>query len=507
MRRTSPARVKPWRCLAALLVAACAPAFAQLADGTAPLHKEVRAAHKTAPPERQLRVTAREWKGDFDGMLERRTIRVAAPYSRTLFYIDRGRERGIAVELVRDFEHWINRKYAKQLGKRPLTVYIAAQPRDRLLTDVTGGLADIAVGNLTVTQAREKVVDFVAPPDAMKVNEILVSGPGSPAVASLDDLAGKTVHVRRATSYYDSLVALNQRFKAAGKPEVRIVVVADSLEDEDMMEMQSAGLLSLIVVDDWKAKMWAQALPKLTVHTGIVLREGASVGWAIRKDSPRLAAELEEFYTQWARKQGVIGYRMQQSMKRVKALRDPSKSADFKRFEDTIGLFAKYGRQYGFDPLMLAAQGYQESTLDQSKRSHVGAIGVMQIMPATGASLKVGDISIVEPNIHGGAKYMNDLMTKYFPDAKFDDQNRTLFAFASYNAGPGNISRMRKEAARRGLDPDVWFDNVELVTAEKIGLETTTYVRNIYKYYASYRLLVEAQERAAKAREALAPPK
>lgn len=507
MRRPSAAPAIPWRCLAALLVAVCAPAFAQLADGTAPLHKDVRAAHKAAPAERQLRVTAREWKGDFDGMLERRTIRVAAPYSRTLFYIDRGRERGIAVELVRDFEQWINRKYAKQLGKRPLTVYIAAQPRDRLLTDVTGGLADIAVGNLTVTQARQKVVDFVAPPDAMKVSEVLVSGPGSPPVASLDELAGKTVHVRRATSYYDSLVALNERFKAAGKPEVRIVLVADSLEDEDMMEMLSAGLLSLIVVDDWKAKMWAQALPKLTVYTGIVLREGASIGWAIRKDSPRLAAELEEFYAQWARKQGVIGYRMQQSMKRVKALRDPSKSADFKRFEDTIGLFAKYGRQYGFDPLMLAAQGYQESTLDQSKRSHVGAIGVMQIMPATGASLKVGDISIVEPNIHGGAKYMNDLMTKYFPDARFDDQNRTLFAFASYNAGPGSISRMRKEAAKRGLDADVWFDHVELVTAEKIGLETTTYVRNIYKYYASYRLLVEAQERAAKAREALAPPK
>jgi len=313
--------------------------------------------------------------------------------------------------------------------------------------------------------------------------------------------------VRRATSYYESLAALNERFKAAGKPEMKIVLVADSLEDEDMMEMQSAGLLSLIVVDDWKAKMWAQALPKLKVQTGIVLREGASVGWAIRKDSPKLEAELNEFYTQWARKQGVIGYRMQQSMKRVKAMRDPSQSADFKRFEDTIGLFAKYGRQYGFDPLMLAAQGYQESTLDQSKRSHVGAVGVMQIMPATGASLKVGDISIMEPNIHGGAKYMNDLMTKYFPDAQFSNQNRTLFAFASYNAGPGNISRMRKEAVKRGLDPNVWFNNVELVTAEKIGLETTTYVRNIYKYYASYRLLVEAQERATKAREALAAPK
>ena len=143
---------------------------------------------------------------------------------------------------------------------------------------------------------------------------------------------------------------------------------------------------------------------------------------------------------------------------------------------------------------MLAAQGYQESQLDQNARSHVGAIGVMQIMPATGAELKVGDITITEPNIHAGAKYMDQLMTRYFPDAKFDETNRSLFAFASYNAGPGNIAQMRKEAAKRGLDPDKWFNNVEIVTAEKIGIETTTYVRNIYKYYVAYRLMLDVEE-------------
>jgi membrane-bound lytic murein transglycosylase MltF len=154
---------------------------------------------------------------------------------------------------------------------------------------------------------------------------------------------------------------------------------------------------------------------------------------------------------------------------------------------------------------MLAAQGYQESQLNQSARSHVGAIGIMQIMPATGAELKVGDILVAEPNIHAGAKYMDHLMEKYFPDANFSEGNRPLFAFASYNAGPGNISRMRKEAKKRGLDPDKWFNNVELVTAEKIGAETTTYVRNIYKYYTAYKLTQEAHEASIKARESVAP--
>jgi membrane-bound lytic murein transglycosylase MltF len=156
---------------------------------------------------------------------------------------------------------------------------------------------------------------------------------------------------------------------------------------------------------------------------------------------------------------------------------------------------------------MLAAQGYQESQLNQNARSHVGAIGIMQLMPATGEQMKVGDITVTESNIHAGTKYMDTLMTKYFPDASFSEGNRPLFAFAAYNAGPGNVAKVRKEAARRGLDPDKWFNNVEIVVSEKIGTETTTYVRNIYKYYVAYRLTLDAQAAAQKAREQATPPK
>jgi membrane-bound lytic murein transglycosylase MltF len=129
----------------------------------------------------------------------------------------------------------------------------------------------------------------------------------------------------------------------------------------------------------------------------------------------------------------------------------------------------------------------------------------MQVMPATGKELNVGDIHVTEPNIHAGAKYMDQLMSKYFQDANFTENNRTLFAFASYNAGPGNISKMRKEAEKQGFDPDRWFNNVEVVTARKIGIETTTYVRNIFKYYVAYKLQLEVQEAAKKAREQVTP--
>jgi membrane-bound lytic murein transglycosylase MltF len=139
--------------------------------------------------------------------------------------------------------------------------------------------------------------------------------------------------------------------------------------------------------------------------------------------------------------------------------------------------------------------------LNQEAKSPVGAIGVMQVMPATGKELGVGDITLVENNVHAGTKYMNQLMTRTFPDATFDELNRALFAFAAYNCGPGRMAQLRKTAQERGLDPNIWFNNVEIITAEKIGIETTTYVRNIYKYYVSYKLTVDAKAAAAAAKK------
>lgn len=459
----------------------------------------------SAAKTRQLVLSSKKWSGDFEKMLDRRMIRVLAPYSRTLYFNDKGRERGLTADAVRDFELYLNKKYKQRLGKRPLTVYIIPTTRDKLLPNIAAGVGDIAVGNLTVTEERLQQVDFFVPGDQKPVNEIVVSGANVPLLDSADQLSGKTVHVRQSSSYQDSLEELNERLKKAGKPLVKIVLVPDALEDEDMMEMLGAGLFEFIIVDDWKAQMWAQILPKIRLHPQATVRTGGKIGWAVRKGSPELLAALDDFYTNHMKKFNLSEQRLKQYMKRVKQIRNSSVDEDWKRFEETIALFRKYGSKYNFDPLMLAAQGYQESGLNQQAKSHVGAIGIMQVMPATGAELGVGSIHVAETNIHAGTKYMDILMSKYFRDAHFSEANRPLFAFASYNAGPGNISKMRKEAVKRGLDPDKWFNNVELVVAEKIGVETTNYVRNIYKYYVAYRLTQEAIETSRAAREQVAP--
>lgn len=439
------------------------------------------------------------WRGDFDAMLERRVIRVLVPFSRSLYFNDRGQERGLTADFARDFERFINKTYAGKLDKRPVTVVMIPTTRDRLLPALNEGLGDIAAGNLTVTDERLKQADFVTASARKPTRELILTGPKSPALTTLNDLSDKTVHVRRHSSYYESLNALNGHFRQSGKPPMKIVLLPDALEDEDAMEMMNVGLLQILVVDDWKARMWAQMLPQVRVHENIAVREGGYVGWAIRKQSPQLQAAVSDFYENYIRKQSIAEIRLKQYMQGIKQIHNNSESTELKRFTQTVAIFEKYGQQYRFDPLMLAAQGFQESQLRQDAKSRVGAVGIMQVMPATGKELNVGDIKVAESNIHAGAKYLDQLMSRYFQDAKFSEVDRPLFAFASYNAGPGNIAKMRKLAVDRGLNPDVWFNNVEIVVAEKIGVETTTYVRNIYKYYVSYRLLKDAETQRQRA--------
>jgi membrane-bound lytic murein transglycosylase MltF len=174
-------------------------------------------------------------------------------------------------------------------------------------------------------------------------------------------------------------------------------------------------------------------------------------------------------------------------------MRNPAASEDYARFQATADVFRQYGDQYGFDWLMLAAQGYQESRIDQSVRSPAGAVGIMQLLPSTAADPSVGiqDIHEVENNIHAGARYLRFLVRQYLDDPAMDDFNRTLFAFAAYNAGPGNLQKIRHATAALGLDPNVWFGNAEIGAAKVIGRETPTYVANIAKYYYAYRLIEE----------------
>ena len=438
--------------------------------------------------------------GDFDEMIKRRMIRVAVTFNRTHYFVDRGQERGITYEALKAFENDLNSDL--KTGNLKVHVVIVPMSRDQLYPALAGGNVDMVAAMVTVRPELEKLAAF-SEPTRTNVNEVVVTGPGAPPINTVDDLAGREVFVRKASPYYESLTRLNGQLKGRGKPAVAINEAPDVLEDEDVLEMVNAGIAPITVVNDYMAEFWSQVYTGITLHRDVVLRSNGQLAVAFRKDNPK----LREAVNQWIRKHGkgdafrnVVERKYLESTKYVK---NAAADAERKKLTAVVELFKKYGSQYELDYLLMAAQGYQESTLDQSVKSPVGAIGVMQVMPPTGKELNVGDISLVEPNIHAGVKYMRFMMDRYYKDEPMTPLNKGLMTFASYNAGPGRVRQLRRETAKRGLDPNVWFGNVERIASERIGRETVTYVSNIYKYYVTYTLLTAQINRREEAKAAV----
>jgi len=438
--------------------------------------------------------------GDLDVMEDNRAVRVLTVYSVGRYYLDGPAEKGITYEMFKRFENDLN----DSLKRGHLRVHVVFIPvsRDQLIPALLAGRGDVIAAGLSITPERQAEVDFTMPV-SKPVSEILVTGPSAATLNSIDDLSGKTVYLRRSSSYRESVDELNTRLVEQGKPPVIVEPISEMLEDDDLIEMVNAGLLPWAIVDHYKTQLWDGVFKKLVVRDDIVFRSGARIAWAFRKDSPLFESALNKFVKK--NRQGTL----MGNILTNRYYRDFDWAANaldkdqYKRFEDLVHLFQNYGEQYGVDFLIAAAQGFQESRLDQSVRSSAGAVGVMQLLPSTAADSKVGidNIDKVEPNIHAGIKYLQYLRDRYFSDPEIDDLNRTLLALGAYNAGPARMINLRAKAEKMGYDPNIWFDNVEIVAAKDIGRETVQYVANIYKYYLAYRRTMEQQLQRKKARE------
>ena len=466
------------------------------AQTPAPAPASAPAAKTGLPP---VGTVSKTWTGDFDGMVKRRVIRVLVPYSKTFYFVDRAIQRGLSYEVTQLLEADLNKKL--KTGNIRLHVVCIPVTRGEMIPHLLEGRGDIAMGNLTITPERQKQVDFTHP-TARNVVEILVTGPGAEPVATVEDLSGKEVYLRKSSSYYQSIETLNAELAKTKKAPVKVRQAPENLEDEDVLEMVNAGLVKMTVVEDYLANFWKQIFTKLTPHPDVKVRTGGEIAWMIRKDSPKLKEELDAFLARFE-KSGQRTDILARYLKNTRWAKGATSPEDLKRFEEAITLFRKYGERYDWDYLLLMAQGYQESELRQSARSPVGAIGVMQVMPATGKDMRVGDIDEIEPNIHAGVKFLRAMMNEYYAKEPMDRLNKGLFTFAAYNAGPGRVRGLRRTAAERGLNPNVWFNNVELIAAEKIGRETVTYVSNIYKYYLAYQMIEEERAEREKTKQEL----
>ena len=445
----------------------------------------------------------RAWTGDFSAMLKRGKLRLLVPYSKTLFFVDRGLQMGVVAEFGRELEASINSRYKSKTSR--FHVDLRPTARDRLLEALNKGYGDAIAANLTITPERLAVVDFVDP-WLKNVKEIVVTGPSSPKLDKIEDLSGRDTHVRNSSIYVGHLAKLSEAFGAMGLKPIAIKPIGENLENEDLIEMVNAGLLPYAVVDDHEATIWTQIFPNAVPRQDLVIGERGEVAWAIRKNSPELKAELNAFFSNHSAitSFGATVRKRYFSDKRV--VKNALEENEATKFLAVIDLCRRYAAVYNFDYLMIEAQAYQESGLDQSRRSPAGAVGLMQIKPSTAVGRPIGITGVEndpDRNVHAGFAYLRYLADTFVDDPAIDAENRTLMSFAAYNAGPYNLQKFRAFAQQAGLDPNIWFSNVELGAAKIVGFETTQYVNNIYKYYIAYQLSLERLEAQRKASDGM----
>jgi membrane-bound lytic murein transglycosylase MltF len=430
------------------------------------------------------------WSGDFEGMVERRVIRAVVPYGGYQFYYDEGVPSGAVYELLQRFESFVN----KELERRHIRVYVVVIPvgRNELFSAIEEGHADLVAGDLTITDERAAEFSF-SRPLLRDINEVIVAGPAAPDLPGIDSLAGQEIFVRESSSYFEHLQGLVADFTARGLTPPVIKRVDELLEAEDILELVDTGVIGITVLDDYKADFWAELFPKITVRHDLVINEGGSLGWAMRKDSPELAAILDRFLRKYGRGTLIGNVIFNRYLANAERIRCVNAGQKLDELQEIAKVFRQYGEEFNFDWLMLAAQGFQESGLQQDRRSPAGAVGIMQIKPSTASDPRIGvsDVTTIDNNVLAGAKYLRFIADRYFDGDGINSLNQWLLSLAAYNAGPARVARLRREAADNGYDPNLWFDNVEIIAARRIGRETVTYVANIFKYFVGYQIAAE----------------
>jgi len=499
-----------WTIVGLMVLPGCGRSMPPPSGQDVPLSAESRGGRAEAdrmpldPDAPEARLLAQNWIGDLDGMLERRYLRVLVIPDKMNFFFDGSQMRGITYEAMREFEAFLNKKFER--AKAPVGLIFVPVRRDEILQALVAGHGDIAAAGLARSEEREKVVDFSHPVrDHIKV--IPVGGPDSPPMQHLEDLAGKTVYLP-ASSVLPGLVAsLNRRLQADGRPPIVVEDADENLEPSDILEMVNAGLVPLTLSDSLTAEFWAKVFEHLHPYSDLPLTDAGATGWAFRKESPKLKAIVNEFITDHREGSAFGNTVLRKYLGSTKWAKNAVAGRELEKFNEMLTLFRKYGMRHDLPYLLVAAQAYQESGLNQSARSPVGAVGVLQIKPSTalGKPIEVRNVEELENNIKAGTRYLRFLIDQYYEKEPMDRTTKGLFAVASYNAGPARIRELRRKAQAQGLDPNRWFNNVELVAAKEIGRETVQYVANIYKYYLAYKMVTERTAGRAKVVNAIKP--
>jgi membrane-bound lytic murein transglycosylase MltF len=425
---------------------------------------------------------------DLGNMVKRRAIRALVVTDQIGFFYDRGLPRGVMYEALEQFQKFINKKL--NTGTIKVAVTFVPVRLDQLEMALTEGMGDLIAYEVAITQERSRRVAF-STPMRENVQQIIVTAPDFGSVSTLEQLGGREVYVNPFTIYHENLEKVNASLRASGHEPIIIKAADPRLTNDDLIQMVNAGLIPATVTTRIRADLWSKVLTGIRPHPELAIAKNVPVAMVMRKNNPQLKQVVDEFIGSHVVGTSFGNTLLRRYLQNTKWVVDSTSKKGMARFDDLDEIFRTYGGKYDIDYMLLAAQGYQESKLNQSLMSPAGAVGIMQVIPryAKASPINIANVkSNATANIHAGAKMLRHKVDRYFDDPAVDSLNGVLFALASYNAGPTRINRLRQQAASQGLDPNVWFENVELVAAQAIGQETVNYVRNVYKYYVAYRL-------------------
>lgn len=433
------------------------------------------------------------WTGDLDVMKEKGAIRILVPVSNPFFLVDGFHKYGLIPDQISQFEEFLNSGEVTGSFLRLVTIPVS---RDMMFDRLLSGYGDMVLANLTITPGRLGKVDFSDPIET-GINQIVVASSDAAPLRSLEDLAGKTVSVRKISSYYNSLTMLNEGFEKKGLEPVKIQLMANELEDDLLLGMVNEGLLDYTVVDHWKPGFWEQSYPHYVSYPDIRVAGGTAIGWAMRKESPQLKDNVNKF----------VKYYRKKNSSNIRKLHEKSDKdlLDFSNlegemwdlFKDNLPLFEKIGDIYDIPVYWLAALAYVGSGFDQEKTGLHGQLGMMQLAPFIGRSPEVDieDISQVEGNVEATAKYLRYLIDTHFTDGEIAQIDQRLFAVAAYFTGPEKISTMRWLTGQMGQNSNKWFNEVAVVVSRRMGRDTERFVMAVSGAALTYRLASESGKR------------
>lgn len=213
--------------------------------------------------------------------------------------------------------------------------------------------------------------------------------------------------VRKLSRYWSNIERLNERFRSEGRAPAIIREADQNLQDEDILDMVNAGLVGVTIMDDLVAGFWAKVYDDIRVHNDLSLADDDKIGWAVQKGTPKFLSLINEFVKDHKVGTSFGNVMLQKYLRDTKWAKNSVAPSEMEKFKSAIAFFKKYAGQYKFEWLMIAAQAYQESTIDQTKTSSAGAVGVMQIKPSTAADKSVNIQGVdkdIERNINAGVK-------------------------------------------------------------------------------------------------------